>query len=94
MIDNPAAFKTTRLCTSPRLLLQPRPHCDNVEMRGVAHPSDPAMAAQDVVFTIVNGNERQRIEVSADGGFDVPLLATNAPVTPSEMPASVDFLSD
>jgi len=45
---------------------------DKVVMRGVVHPNDPAIAPGDVVFTIANGAERQRIHVDPDGGFDVP----------------------
>ena len=45
---------------------------DKVVMLGVVHPEDPAMAEKDVVFTIVNGAERQRIQVNAKGEFIVP----------------------
>lgn len=41
-------------------------------MRGEMHPDDPTIAPKDVVLTIVNGTERQRIRVDPDGGFDVP----------------------
>jgi len=55
-----------------RFYAAPPSQRDKVVMRGVVHPDDPAMAPKDVVFTIVNGTERQRIQVDPDGGFDVP----------------------
>lgn len=48
---------------------------DKVIMRGVVHPNNPAFAEKDVVFTIVNGSEHERIQVSQGGDFDVPFKA-------------------
>lgn len=45
---------------------------DKVMMQGVMHPDDPTIAPKDVVLTIVNGAERQRIVINADGSFEVP----------------------
>jgi hypothetical protein len=45
---------------------------DKVIMQGVIKPNDPTIAPKDVVLTIVNGEERKRIQVAADGAFDVP----------------------
>jgi hypothetical protein len=45
---------------------------DKVIMLGVITPSDPAIARKDVVFTIVDGSERRRLPVNADGSFEIP----------------------
>jgi len=55
-----------------RFYAAPASQRDKVVLRGVVHPNDPTIAPKDVVFTIANGPERQRIQVDPDGGFDVP----------------------
>ncbi len=45
---------------------------DKVIMLGGMTPNDPAIARKDVVFTIVDGSERKRIPVNADGSFEIP----------------------
>lgn len=45
---------------------------DKVVMLGGMTPNDPAIARKDVVFTIVDGSERKRIPVNADGSFEIP----------------------
>jgi len=45
---------------------------DKVIMQGVIHPDDPTIAPKDVVLTIVDGADRQRIVINADGSFAVP----------------------
>lgn len=45
---------------------------DKVIMLGTMTPKNKAIVPSDVVFTIVSGDERKRIHVSADGSFDVP----------------------
>ena len=45
---------------------------DKVIMLGGITPNDPTIARKDVVFTIVDGAERKRIPVNADGSFEIP----------------------
>lgn len=45
---------------------------DKVVMQGIIHPDDPTIAPKDVVLTIVNGADRERIAINADGSFEVP----------------------
>ena len=64
--------KLLELVRMDKFYAAPPAERDKVVMHGVVHPDDPAMAEQDVVFTIVSGTERQRISVNAKGEFIVP----------------------
>jgi hypothetical protein len=58
-----------------RFYAAPQDQRDKVVMQGMLHPNDPAIASKDVTLTIVNGAERKRIQVNADGSFDLPFSA-------------------
>jgi hypothetical protein len=45
---------------------------DKVIMLGGIVPNDPSIARKDVVFTIMDGADRKRIPVNADGSFEIP----------------------
>lgn len=64
--------KLLELVRMDKFYAAPPAERDKVVMHGVVHPDDPAMAEQDVVFTIVSGTERQRIPVNPKGEFIVP----------------------
>lgn len=64
--------KLLELVRMDKFYAAPLAERDKVVMHGVVHPDDPAMAEQDVVFTIVSGTERHRIPVNAKGEFIVP----------------------
>ncbi|WP_332877724.1 DUF2987 domain-containing protein [Massilia sp. S19_KUP03_FR1] len=64
--------KLLELVRMDKFYAAPLAQRDKVVMLGVVHPDDPAMAEKDVVFTIVNGADRVRIQVSANGEFEVP----------------------
>ena len=64
--------KLLELVRMDKFYAAPPAERDKVVMHGVVHPDDPAMAEQDVVFTIVSGTERHRIPVNAKGEFIVP----------------------
>jgi hypothetical protein len=64
--------KLLELVRMDKFYAAPLAQRDKVVMQGVVHPDDKTIPPKDVVFTIVNGTERQRILVNADSSFDVP----------------------
>jgi len=43
---------------------------DKVRVLGTMTPKNPAIAPSSIVFTVIHGEEKKRVEVGADGTFD------------------------
>lgn len=72
-----------------RFYAVPAAQRDQVRVLGTVKPNNPAIAAADIVFTVVRGSERRRISVNPDGSFDPaidPVWARDNPQVLTSMP--------
>ena len=86
-IDYQRLLEITRL---DKFYAAPAARRDKVRIFGTVKPNNAAIAPQDVVFTVVHGNDTKRITVDRYGRFDPlidPAWAKDNPKVLTNMPA-------
>lgn len=59
-----------RITSTEKFYAAPAAQRDKLRILGTIKPNNPAIAAADIAFTVIHGEQRKRIAVAADGTFD------------------------